>query len=119
MVEDRISVRLADGVESWAELVDRAFAADPGAYAELAELTVERRNHLGIVDLVLPGGDPTRWCERIFRTGLVRYAEVHSFGVYLATANDPYYPQQWALCIWFSGPIQNINCPHLMKRLVL
>jgi hypothetical protein len=97
VVEDRISVRLADGVADWNDLVGRAFASDPGAYADLPDLVVERSNRLGIVDLILPGGDPTEWCERIFRTGLVRYAEVATFGVFLATANDPYYPQQWAL----------------------
>jgi len=96
-LEDRISVRLADGVENWGDLVDRASAADPGFYGDLASLTVERQNHLGIVDLVLPDPDPAAWCARLFGTGLVRYAEVATFGVFLDSPNDTFYSQQWAL----------------------
>jgi subtilisin family serine protease len=97
VVEDRITVRLADGVRDWADLVDRANAAAPGTFADLGALTVERQNRLGIVDLIIPDRFPTDWCELVFQTGLVRYAEVASYGVFVDSPNDPYYPQQWAL----------------------
>jgi hypothetical protein len=97
VVEDRITLRLAQGVRDWAELVDRATAAAPGTFGTLAALTVERRNQLGIVDLIIPDGSPVDWCELVSRTGLVRYAEVATYGVFHVSPNDPYYNNQWAL----------------------
>ena len=97
VIDDRITVRLVDGVRNWATLVDRAVASEPQTFGDLATLVPLRRNRLGIFDVAIPDGDPTRWCELVFSTGLVKYAEVSTIGVYTATANDPLYPQQWAL----------------------
>ena len=55
-------------------------------------------NRLGIVDLQLPqGADLAAWCDLIHRTGLVRYAEVSTYGEYLAVPNDTRYGEQWGL----------------------
>jgi hypothetical protein len=97
VVEDRITVRLAEGVRDWMDLVDRATADAPGDFAALDALVAERQNRLGIVDLIIPDGDPTDWCELVFRTGLVRYAEVATYGVFNISPNDTFYSQQWAL----------------------
>ncbi|HXV78105.1 MAG TPA: S8 family serine peptidase [Candidatus Polarisedimenticolaceae bacterium] len=98
VVPDRISVRLADDVKSWDELVARTVARDPKAYAPLADLVAERTNRLGVVDLRVPeGSDLIPWLDLLETTGEVRYAEVASRGVYLATQSDPLYPQQYAL----------------------
>ena len=41
--------------------------------------------------------DLAAWCELVFRTGLARYAEVSTYGVFLASPDDPRYPDQWSL----------------------
>jgi hypothetical protein len=98
VVEDRISVRLAEGVASWDELVLRTGDLAPGSFALLSRLEPLRANRLGIVDLATPpGADLAAWAELIHRTGLVRYAELNTHGRYLATPTDPRYPEQWAL----------------------
>ena len=97
VIDDRITVRLVDGVEDWAALVSRAVGSRPQTFGDLEALVPVRRNRLGIVDVAIPDGDPTRWCELVFASGLVKYAEVSTIGVYTATPNDPLYPQQWAL----------------------
>jgi len=97
VVKDQISVRLSDGFGSWRALVRRVQASDPSVAAELERLTPLRRNRLGIVDLETPDGSPADWCRLVHETGLVRYAEVQSYGVFTVTPNDPLYGQQWAL----------------------
>ncbi|UCF68625.1 MAG: S8 family serine peptidase, partial [Acidobacteriota bacterium] len=98
VVPDRLTVRLADGIESWQQLLDRALAREPQAFGALSSLEALGQNRLGIVDLATPrGADLAGLCELIFRTGLVRYAELASYGVWTATPNDPRYPEQWAL----------------------
>ena len=97
VVEDTVTVRLGRGIDTWEELVDQASELDARTFGTLRSLTPGRTNRLGIVDLTIPDGTPPRWAELLFRTGLVRYAEVATYGVYTATANDPLYPQQWAL----------------------
>lgn len=98
VVADRVTVRLAEGVSDWDELLARALAASPQGLAGLAQLRPVRSNRLSIVDLALPAGtDVTAWAELLFRTGLVRYAEVATRGVWAASPNDPRYNEQWAL----------------------
>lgn len=97
VVKDQISVRLSSGFGSWSSLLRRVQATDPGVAAELERLTPLRRNQLGIVDLQIPDGSPVDWCRMIHETGLVRYAEIQSYGVFTVSPNDPLYPQQWAL----------------------
>jgi hypothetical protein len=90
VIPGRITVRLAEGIESWEDLLERT--------PLLSDLEPVRVNRLGIVDLAVPAGaDLTAWCERAFRTGLVRYAEVATYGVFLAIPNDVLYPDQWFL----------------------
>jgi subtilisin family serine protease len=97
VVEDRVSIRLAPGVESWDDLLEKAGRAAPRSFAALHALEPVRQNRLGIIDLSIPDGSPADWAPLLFETGLVRYAEVATYGVYLATQDDPLYPQQWAL----------------------
>jgi subtilisin family serine protease len=98
VVPGRITVRLAEGVKSWDELVARAVGGAPDTFRVLSELKRMRVNRLGIVDLEVPeGSDLAAWCELVHRSGLVRYAEVATSGSYTATQNDPRYPEQWAL----------------------
>ena len=40
----------------------------------------QRTNRLGIVDLTIPDGTPPEWAERVFQTGLVRFAEIATLG---------------------------------------
>jgi hypothetical protein len=97
-IPDRITVRLAEGVKDWDDLVDRAGALSPQTFGILSELEPVRVNRLGIVDLAVPkGADLTVWCELVHRTGLARYAEIATYGEFLAIPNDPRYPNQWAL----------------------
>lgn len=98
-VEDHVvTVRPVVGIESWDELVDRVEALDPSLSAGMRGLTVARSNRLGIVDLRVPDADPTEWAARIFASGLVRYAEVSTYGVYTdVPPDDSLYNQQWAL----------------------
>jgi hypothetical protein len=96
--ERRITVRLADGIADWSELVRRASASEPAAFALLAELAPLRQNRLGIVDLELPeDADAAAWCDLAFRTGLVRWAEVPTRGTYAVVPNDPQLGTQWGL----------------------
>ncbi len=97
VVENEITARLAEGVAGWDDLVNRASAASPQTFGLLAELTPVRSNRLGIVDLEIPSGEVTDWGELIHLTGLVKYAEVSTYGTYLAVPNDPQYSSQWAL----------------------
>ncbi|MGD8396426.1 MAG: S8 family serine peptidase [Candidatus Eiseniibacteriota bacterium] len=98
VVEDRITVRLAEGVRDWKELVARAAGLDAAAFAGLETLVPLRTNKLGIVDLQVPdGSDLVAWCELVEGTGLARYAEVASLGFYQATQTDPMYADQYAL----------------------
>jgi subtilisin family serine protease len=98
VIPDRVSVRLADGVGTWDELVERAAATAPATFSVLRQLIEVRTNRLGIVDLEVPdGGDPVDWCDLVHRTGLARYAEVATRGEYLATPTDPRYSEQWGL----------------------
>ena len=98
VLDERITVRLADGIESWNELLTRAAVVSPGSFEELADLQPLRVNKLGIVDLVAPAErDVTEWCDLVFSTGLVRYAEVGTRGTYIAAPNDPQYVEQYAL----------------------
>jgi len=98
VIPGRITVRLANGVESWDDLVTRAVDDAPRTFEILTSLEPLRANRLGILDLAVPeGADLAAWCELIHRTGLVRYAEVATYGEYLAVPNDPRYPEQWAL----------------------
>ncbi|MCP3978265.1 MAG: S8 family serine peptidase [bacterium] len=95
--EDRLTVRLAEDVRDWDDLIDRAGRVDPAAFSLLDQLVPQRMNKLGIVDLAIPDDDPTAWCELLHSSGLVRYAEVVGSGVYLVEPDDPQYSQQWAL----------------------
>jgi subtilisin family serine protease len=98
VIPEQISIALADGLESWEELVTLAIDADPKAFEALAQLEPIRTNRLGIVDLATPKGtELTDWCEMVHLTGLARYAEVATRGEFLATQNDPRYAEQWAL----------------------
>ena len=97
VIDDTITVRLAPGLKDWNELLDRASALDAQLHDSLRSLVPRRMNRLSIVDLEIPDGSPTEWCALLFQSGLVRYAEVSTYGVFLATPNDPMYPQQWAL----------------------
>jgi len=97
VVDDQITVRLNDGVEDWAALLQLAVGARPQTFGDLQALVPLRRNRLGIVDLAVPGGDPTRWCALVFSSGLVKYAEISTIGVYTVIPDDPLYSQQWAL----------------------
>ncbi len=98
VVEGTITVRLADGLESWEELLTAAERSVPQIHPLLEQLTPKRKNRLGIVDLALPsGGDPAEWSAMVHQTGLVRYAEVASRGVYLVVPDDSQFSQQWAL----------------------
>lgn len=98
VIPDQISVRLAEGVESWDGLVLKAERNGGRSFRLLASLVPLRSNRLGIVDLAVPeGSDLVAWCELVHRTGLVRYAEVATRGEYLVVPNDPRYPEQWAL----------------------
>jgi subtilisin family serine protease len=98
VLRERITVRLAEGVDSWQALLARVKLGNPQAHEQLVALHPVRVNRLGIVDLVVPTEpDVTAWCETVFATGLVRYAEVNTLGSYAATPNDPQYPDQYAL----------------------
>ncbi len=97
VIEDHVTVRLAEGVPSWSELLQRVLAGSPRLHARLLRLEPVRHNRLGIVDLAIPDGSPADWAELLFHTGWVRYAEVATYGTYTITVNDPLYPQQWAL----------------------
>ncbi len=98
VVDDTITVRLSDGLESWDELLAAAERSVPQIHPLLEQLTPKRKNRLGIVDLELPsGGDPADWSAMVHQTGLVRYAEVASHGVYLVAPDDSQFSQQWAL----------------------
>jgi subtilisin family serine protease len=97
VIEGVVTIGLGAGVESWQELLLRAAASSPQAGRLLQELKPQRANRLGIVDLALPGGTPDEWARRVFETGLARFAEVATLGVYTYTPNDPLYSQQWAL----------------------
>jgi subtilisin family serine protease len=94
VIDDSISVRLGDGIESWDGLIERAEASTQAALRQLVAL---RTNRLGTVDLELPDRDPIYWCELIHGTGLVKYAEVAAMGVWAASPDDPLYSTQWAL----------------------
>jgi hypothetical protein len=95
--EDRITVRLAEGVRDWNDLLAGVSEASPDDAEQLGRLSPGLFNRLGILDLELPGGDPTAWCRLLHGTGLVEYAEVVTFGVYLVVRDDPQYSEQWAL----------------------
>jgi len=98
VIPGRITVRLADGIESWDDLVTRAAGNAPRTFRILDTMQPIRTNSLAIIDLVVPeGADLAGWCELVHRTGLVRYAEVATYGEYLAVPNDPRYLDQWAL----------------------
>lgn len=98
VVPEQISVGLADGIESWDKLVSLATESDPKAFEVLSQLEPIRTNRLGTVDLAVPkGSDLVDWCKMVHLTGLARYAEVATHGEFLATQNDPRYPEQWAL----------------------
>jgi len=98
VIPGRIAVRLAEGVKSWDDLVNRVNATAPQTFELLSLLDPVRSNRLGIVDLAVPPKtDLTEWCDLAHRTGLVRYAEVATYGLFVATADDPQYPNQWAL----------------------
>ncbi len=98
VVDDTITVRLAEGLESWDELLAAAERSMPQILPLLEQLTPKRKNRLGILDLGLPsGGDPADWSALVHQTGLVRYAEVASRGVYLVEPDDSQFNQQWAL----------------------
>jgi subtilisin family serine protease len=95
VIPDVVSVRLAEGVRNWDELVSRAA---PQLRETLSRLTPIRKNSLGIVDLFVPDKiDLVTACAIIDGTGLVRYAEVATRGAYAATQTDPLYGDQWAL----------------------
>ncbi len=98
VIPGRITVRLAEGIADWNELVAQATAARPTAFASLSDLELVRSNHLGVVRLTIPEGtDQAEWCALIHRTGLARYAEVSTHGLFQAVPNDPRYPDQWSL----------------------
>ncbi|MCP3982100.1 MAG: S8 family serine peptidase [bacterium] len=98
VLEGRISVRLAEGVDSWDALLARAALEMPTLHRYLATLRPLRANKLGIVDLAVPAApDVAAWCETVFATGLVSYAEVATLGTYGAVPNDPMYSDQYAL----------------------
>ncbi len=98
VIPGRITVGLADGIEDWDELVAQATEVRPAAFAALSDLERVRSNHLGVVRLTIPEGtDQTEWCALIHRTGLARYAEVSTHGLFQAVPNDPRYPDQWSL----------------------
>jgi subtilisin family serine protease len=98
VVPERISVGLAEGIDSWEKLVSLAISSDAKAFEALARLRPIRTNRLSVVDLVAPKGtDLVDWCEMVHLTGLARFAEVATHGEFLATQNDPRYVEQWAL----------------------
>ena len=98
VVPERISVGLAEGIDSWDKLVSLAISSDAKAFEALARLQPTRTNRLGVVDLLVPKGtDLVDWCEMVHLTGLARFAEVATHGEFLATQNDPRYAEQWAL----------------------
>lgn len=98
VIADRITVRLAEGIESWDQLVARALAGGGERFAGLRQLRVVHGNRLGIVDLATPAGaDLPAWAELVHATGLVRYAEVATRGQWALAPNDPSYGQQWGL----------------------
>jgi subtilisin family serine protease len=98
VIDDRITVRLAEGAPSWEALVESATQQAPATFGVLDRLAPVRTNRLSIVDLALPAGtDPVDWCDLVQRTGLARYAEVVTRGEYTATPNDTRYGEQWGL----------------------
>jgi subtilisin family serine protease len=98
VIPGRVVVGLAEGVESWPDVVARAIAMAPGRYAALAELKAVRTNHLGTVRLAVPEGtNLDDWCKLVFSTGFVRYAEVATYGAFQIAPDDPQYGSQWAL----------------------
>ena len=98
VIPGRIVVGLPKGVTSWDDLVSRAVDADPQAFSRLRDLEPVRVNRLGTVRLAVPeGAGLPDWCELVFSTGLVRYAEVATYGTFLVTPDDPQYPSQWSL----------------------
>ncbi|MEW6509525.1 MAG: S8 family serine peptidase [Bacteroidota bacterium] len=59
---------------------------------------VLRENRLGFIDLHIPqSADPFDVIQKYLESGMVQVAEPNTFGVYLATPNDPGYPSQWHL----------------------
>jgi hypothetical protein len=98
VLNDRITVRLAEGVDSWDDLVTLAVTGDPRLVDALSPLEPIRKNRLGIIDLAVPEGvDLVALCASIDATGLVRYAEVVTRGFFVAAPNDPQYLDQWNL----------------------
>jgi subtilisin family serine protease len=92
--EDTVTIRLKEGVRDWADLLARV---SPETAAGLEPLAPSRANKLGIIDLAVPDGRPIDWSRLLHDTGLVKYAEVSTRGVWVVAPNDTQYSQQWAL----------------------
>jgi subtilisin family serine protease len=96
-IEGEITVRFDDETRTLAGFRE-AVAGMSGEIRLLAELDVVRVNRLGIYDLRVPVGEDAFELARRFRdTGLVRYAEVPTLGVWSASPNDPRFGEQYAL----------------------
>ncbi len=100
VIADRLTIRLNEDVKSWDDLLAKArdTTLDEAAYAALASLHPVRRNALAILDLATPAhGDLPALAALLFRSGLVRYAELSTLGSWTLVPNDTRYDEQWAL----------------------